>query len=31
MIQGKYEYGDHVFIDSKYTYDQSDIIFVNAK
>lgn len=27
MIQGEYDYGDHVFIDSKYTYDQSDVIF----
>ena len=27
MIQGEYDYGNHVFIDSKYTYDQSDIIF----
>ena len=25
MIQGKYDFGDHVFIDSKYVYDQEDI------
>ncbi len=25
MIQGKYDFGDHVFIDSKYTYNQEDV------
>lgn len=27
MIQGKYDFGDHVFIDSKYTYSQEDVIY----
>lgn len=27
MIQGKYNFGDHVYIDSKYTCDQEDVIY----